>query len=155
MPEISAKFDQGHPLRGRRMQVGWVKIGVKISRWRKLICYRCFTVFWLKSLLPMLSSIRAYVSIASLTRSVWINFATGLQHFGQSCFCVSYWINIAVRWKFNQNAKRHHHHFPLLGLIPSWHGQLDLHRHTSERTINERTISHSHLLKQDERSLLS
>ena len=23
----SAKFDRGHPLRGRRMQVGWVKIG--------------------------------------------------------------------------------------------------------------------------------
>ena len=27
MPKISAKFDWGHPLRGRRMQVGWVKIG--------------------------------------------------------------------------------------------------------------------------------
>ena len=27
MPKISAKFDQGHPLRGRQMQVGWVKIG--------------------------------------------------------------------------------------------------------------------------------
>ena len=27
MPKISAKFDQGHPLRGRRMQVGWIKIG--------------------------------------------------------------------------------------------------------------------------------
>jgi len=27
MPKISAKFDRGHPLRGRRMQVGWVKIG--------------------------------------------------------------------------------------------------------------------------------
>ena len=26
-PKISAKFDQGHPLRGRQMQVGWVKIG--------------------------------------------------------------------------------------------------------------------------------
>jgi len=26
-PKISAKFDRGHPLRGRRMQVGWVKIG--------------------------------------------------------------------------------------------------------------------------------
>jgi len=25
-PKISAKFDRGHPLRGRRMQVGWVKI---------------------------------------------------------------------------------------------------------------------------------
>jgi len=25
--KISAKFDRGHPLRGRRMQVGWVKIG--------------------------------------------------------------------------------------------------------------------------------
>jgi len=27
MPKISAKFDRGQPLRGRRMQVGWVKIG--------------------------------------------------------------------------------------------------------------------------------
>ena len=27
MPKTSAKFDRGHPLRGRRMQVGWVKIG--------------------------------------------------------------------------------------------------------------------------------
>ena len=27
VPKISAKFDRGHPLRGRRMQVGWVKIG--------------------------------------------------------------------------------------------------------------------------------
>ena len=26
-PKISAKFDQGHPLRGRQMQAGWVKIG--------------------------------------------------------------------------------------------------------------------------------
>ena len=26
MPKISAKFDRGHPLRGRQMQVGWVKI---------------------------------------------------------------------------------------------------------------------------------
>ena len=27
MPKISAKFHRGHPLRGRQMQVGWVKIG--------------------------------------------------------------------------------------------------------------------------------
>ena len=27
MPKISAKFDRGHPLRGRRMQLGWFKIG--------------------------------------------------------------------------------------------------------------------------------
>jgi len=27
VPKISAKFDRGHPLRGRPMQVGWVKIG--------------------------------------------------------------------------------------------------------------------------------
>jgi len=27
VPKISAKFDLGHPLPGRRMQVGWVKIG--------------------------------------------------------------------------------------------------------------------------------
>jgi len=27
MPKISAKFNQDHPLRGRQMQVGWVKIG--------------------------------------------------------------------------------------------------------------------------------
>jgi len=26
-PKISAKFDRGKPLRGRQMQVGWVKIG--------------------------------------------------------------------------------------------------------------------------------
>ena len=26
-PKISAKFDRGHPLRGRKMQVWWVKIG--------------------------------------------------------------------------------------------------------------------------------
>ena len=26
-PKISAKFDWGHPLRGRKMQVWWVKIG--------------------------------------------------------------------------------------------------------------------------------
>jgi len=38
MPKISAKFDQGHPLRGRRMQVGWVKIGdfrrITGNRWQ-------------------------------------------------------------------------------------------------------------------------
>jgi len=27
MPKISAKFDCGHPIRVRQMQVGWVKIG--------------------------------------------------------------------------------------------------------------------------------
>jgi len=27
VPKISAKFDRGHPLRGRPVQVGWVKIG--------------------------------------------------------------------------------------------------------------------------------
>jgi len=27
MPKIFAKFDRSHPLRGRQMQVGWVKIG--------------------------------------------------------------------------------------------------------------------------------
>ena len=27
MPKISAQFDRGHPQQGRRMQVGWVKIG--------------------------------------------------------------------------------------------------------------------------------
>jgi len=27
MQKIAAKFDRGHPLRGSRMQVGWVKIG--------------------------------------------------------------------------------------------------------------------------------
>jgi len=27
MPKISAKFDWNHPLLGRQMQVGWVKIG--------------------------------------------------------------------------------------------------------------------------------
>jgi len=27
VPKISVKFDRGHPLRGRQMQVGWVKIG--------------------------------------------------------------------------------------------------------------------------------
>jgi len=27
MPKISAIFDRGHPLRGRQMQLGWVKIG--------------------------------------------------------------------------------------------------------------------------------
>jgi len=27
VPNISAKFDRDHPLRGRQMQVGWVKIG--------------------------------------------------------------------------------------------------------------------------------
>jgi len=27
MPKMSAKFNQGHPLWGRQMQVGWVKIG--------------------------------------------------------------------------------------------------------------------------------
>jgi len=26
-PKTYAKFDRGHPLRGRQMQVGWVKIG--------------------------------------------------------------------------------------------------------------------------------
>ena len=26
-PKISAKFDRGHPLRVRQIQVGWVKIG--------------------------------------------------------------------------------------------------------------------------------
>jgi len=27
MPKIIAKFERDHPLRGRQMQVGWVKIG--------------------------------------------------------------------------------------------------------------------------------
>jgi len=26
-PKVFPKFDRGHPLRGRQMQVGWVKIG--------------------------------------------------------------------------------------------------------------------------------
>jgi len=26
-PKISAKFDRGHPLRERQMQMGWAKIG--------------------------------------------------------------------------------------------------------------------------------
>jgi len=26
MPKIPMKFDRGHPLRGRQMQVGWVNI---------------------------------------------------------------------------------------------------------------------------------
>jgi len=34
-PKISAKFDRGHPLKGRRMQVGWVKI----SDFRQIIGY--------------------------------------------------------------------------------------------------------------------
>jgi len=27
MPKIMAKFERDHPLEGRQMQVGWVKIG--------------------------------------------------------------------------------------------------------------------------------
>jgi len=27
IPKIMAKFERDHPLRGRQMQVGWVKIG--------------------------------------------------------------------------------------------------------------------------------
>jgi len=27
MPKVMAKFERDHPLRGRQMQVGWVKIG--------------------------------------------------------------------------------------------------------------------------------
>ena len=27
MPNIMVKFERDHPLRGRQMQVGWVKIG--------------------------------------------------------------------------------------------------------------------------------
>jgi len=27
MPKIIVKFERDHPLRGRQMQVGWVKIG--------------------------------------------------------------------------------------------------------------------------------
>jgi len=27
MPKIMTKFEQDHPLRGRQMHVGWVKIG--------------------------------------------------------------------------------------------------------------------------------
>ena len=40
MPKISAKFDQGHPLRGRQMQVGWVKI----SDFRQITGYISKTV---------------------------------------------------------------------------------------------------------------
>ena len=39
-PKISAKFDQGHPLRGRHMQVGWVKIG----DFPQITCYISKTV---------------------------------------------------------------------------------------------------------------
>ena len=39
-PKISAKFDRGHPLRGRQMQVGWVKIG----DFRQIIGYISKTV---------------------------------------------------------------------------------------------------------------
>ena len=39
-PQISAKFDRGHPLRGRQMQVGWVKIG----NFREIIGYISKTV---------------------------------------------------------------------------------------------------------------
>ena len=45
MPNISTKFDRGHPLRGRRMQVGWVKIGDfrQISGYisKTVTCIRC------------------------------------------------------------------------------------------------------------------
>ena len=37
---ISAKFERGHPLKGRQMQVGWVKIG----DFRQIIGYISKTV---------------------------------------------------------------------------------------------------------------
>ena len=40
IPKISAKFDQGHSLRGNQMQVGWVKIG----DFRQIIVYISKTV---------------------------------------------------------------------------------------------------------------
>ena len=40
MPKISAKFDRGHALRGRQMQVGWVKI----SDFRQIVCYIAKTI---------------------------------------------------------------------------------------------------------------
>ena len=39
-PKISAKFDRGHPLRRRQMQVGWVKIG----NFRQITAYISKTV---------------------------------------------------------------------------------------------------------------
>ena len=39
-PKVSAKFDRGHPLRGRQMQVGWVKI----SDFRQITGYISKTV---------------------------------------------------------------------------------------------------------------
>jgi len=40
MRKISVKFDRGHPIRGRQMQMGWVKIGglfmTPIGQWKRL-----------------------------------------------------------------------------------------------------------------------
>jgi len=40
MQKISAKFDRDHPLRGRQMQVGWIKIGY----FSQIACYITKTV---------------------------------------------------------------------------------------------------------------
>ena len=49
VPKISATLDRGHPLRGRQMQVGWVKIGDfrQIFATWELFCYNSMqTNFW-------------------------------------------------------------------------------------------------------------
>jgi len=70
MPKISVKFDRGHPLRGRQMQVGWVKIGdfpqitgyisktVKIDAWFLLKSNRKSYALYRMVTLPMTLSAR-------------------------------------------------------------------------------------------------
>jgi len=65
MPKVSAKFDLGHPLRGRQMQVGWVTIGdfrqitgyisktVKIDVWFLLKSNRKLYALYRTVALPM------------------------------------------------------------------------------------------------------
>ena len=40
MPKITAKFERDHPIRGRQVQVGWVKIG----HFQRKTCYNSKTV---------------------------------------------------------------------------------------------------------------
>jgi len=59
MPKISAKFDRGHPLRGRRMQVGWSKSATLNGPW----------IFFTDNILPTkLGVLRSFFSRASSRR---------------------------------------------------------------------------------------
>jgi len=66
-PKISAKFDRGHPLLGRQMQVGWVKIGDSRQITGLLLLLLCLNLSQAQVVQPvLLSSVRYLLTISIL-----------------------------------------------------------------------------------------